>query len=284
MQGLVFDIKEMAVFDGPGIRTTVFLKGCPLRCSWCHNPEGISPKRQLMVSKASCINCGACETMCSTHADPALCTVCGKCIPVCPLNLRKIAGTYYAPDQLARLVLKDRAILEANGGGITFSGGEPLLQSAFVLETIENLAGLHCAIETSGYAAPSVFTAVIDAVDYVIMDVKMVNAQLHSLYCGKDNRLILENLAYLKSCNKPFVIRIPVIPGVNDTQENFDLTAELLEKSINLEKVELLPYQKTAGAKYGMLGQQYAPGFDESVVPHMDVTPFTKRGIACSIL
>jgi len=180
--------------------------------------------------------------------------------------------------------LKDRAILEANGGGVTFSGGEPLMQGAFVLETIGKLEGLHCAIETSGYASEKVFASVVNAVDYVIMDVKMIDATLHKRFCGQDNRLILKNLEYLKSCGKPFIIRVPVIPGVNDTQDNFEATAALLEDAIELEKVELLPYQKTAGAKYTMLSQLYKPNFDESVDPYMNVEAFTKRGISCSVL
>jgi len=203
---------------------------------------------------------------------------------MCPLNLRKIAGRFYSPDQLAAVLLKDRTILEASGGGITFSGGEPLFQPAFVLETIKKLDGLHCAIETSGYASAKIFKSVIDAVDFVIMDVKMVDAQLHLRYCGKDNSLILKNLEYLKSCGKPFVIRIPVIPGVNDTEKNFDFTAKLLANAAGLEKVELLPYQKTAGAKYAMLDQMYEPDFEESVEPHMGVKSFTRRGIPCVVL
>ncbi|NCB02345.1 MAG: glycyl-radical enzyme activating protein [Spirochaetia bacterium] len=281
MKGLVFDIKEMAIFDGPGIRTTVFLKGCPLECSWCHNPEGISPNPILMVSSLSCIHCGACERACP---HPSQCISCGTCVSGCPLNLRKIAGTYYQGDELATILLKDRAILESNGGGVTFSGGEPLMQPSFVLEVIHNLKGLHCAIETSGYAPLDIFKSVIDAVDYVIMDIKMIDPQLHRKYCKQDNALILQNLEYLKISGKPFVIRIPVIPNVNDNHENYIKTALLLKDTPTLEKVELLPYQKTAGAKYKMIHTSYNPGFDETIAPFFDTGLFKKMGIRCEVL
>ncbi len=284
MKGLIFDIKEMAIFDGPGIRITVFLKGCPLKCEWCHNPEGISSKPQLMVSTLLCIDCGACERKCINGAIPELCNACGTCILYCPLNLRKIAGTYYQADELATLILKNKEILETNGGGVTFSGGEPLMQHSFVLKVIERLEGLHSVIETSGYASPKIFKSVIDAVDYVIMDIKMIDSKLHTQYCGKDNNLILQNLEYVKQSGKPFVIRIPVIPGVNDFKENFRQTALLLKGIKNLLKVELLPYQHTAGAKYSMLHQQYNPSFDESAQPFLDVESFAQEGVPCVVL
>lgn len=283
MRGLLFDIKEMAVYDGPGIRTTVFLKGCPLRCSWCHNPEGISPHPQLMVSKASCIDCGACVEICPTDAIPSSCIACGACIHVCPLHIRKIAGEWWESGDLANELLKNRSILESNGGGITFSGGEPLLQSEFVLEVVAQLEGLHRAIETSGFASESIFRKVVDEMDYVIMDIKVVDSTLHTMYCGQENEIILKNLEYLKYGQIPFRIRIPVIPGVNDSSENFNATADLLENVEHLEKVELLPYQKTAGAKYEMLSRPYEPGFNVEKKPYMDIEIFLARGIPCSI-
>ena len=284
MRGLLFDIKEMALFDGPGIRTTVFLKGCPLRCQWCHNPEGVSPKVELMVKYALCIKCGACVEACPTKAKVALCTARGECISVCPLNLRRLVGESYTPQELATLLLKHRPILEKNGGGVTFSGGEPLLQSDFLMATIDHLEGLHTAIETSGFAPQKRFKEVIERLDYVLMDIKMVDSESHKYYCGEGNHLILENLKHLKASGKPFIIRIPVIPGVNDNDENYLETAKLLEGSTTLERVELLPYQKTAGAKYGMLGRPYVIDFDEDAQPYYNIEEFTKRGIEASIL
>ncbi len=284
MTGMIFDIKELAVFDGPGIRTTIFLKGCPLECVWCHNPEGISHERQLMVSRNSCISCGACTSICDTQADPEHCRACGLCISTCPLHLRKISGELWEASNLAKELLRHRKILEANGGGITFSGGEPLMQHRFLLEVIELLEGMHCAIETSGYASPEVFREVVSAVDYVLVDLKMMDPELHERYCGKTNAPILENISQVKKSDIPFTVRIPVIPGVNDTDENFRKTAEFLEGSPTLEKVELLPYQKTAGAKFGMLGKNYNPPFDVDLIPHLNTEVFIECGIACSVL
>ena len=284
MKGLVFDIKEWAVFDGPGVRTTVFLKGCPLHCSWCHNPEGISPKPQLLVSDASCIHCHACEQVCPHGADPVQCTACGECVAVCPLHLRNIAGTWYEAKDLANLLQKQSRVLKANGGGVTFSGGEPLYQHMFLKDVIGYLDGVHIAIETSGHAQPKVFQDIISLCDYILMDLKVMDAQIHQQYCGQDNHLILKNLTFLKQSGKPFVIRIPVIPQVNDTLENFEKTAQVLEGAKTLQYVELLPYQKVAGAKYQMLGQHYRPGFDEERKPNVDPTAFERLGIPCRIL
>jgi len=278
-KGTVFDIKQLAVFDGPGLRTTVFLKGCPLRCMWCHNPEGLSPEPQLMVSKNNCTHCGKCVSVCPS---PGHCILCGKCTRVCPNNLRKVCGVPYTPEQLAALLRKDTDYLTQMGGGITFSGGEPTMQSAFVIETAQLLKGVHLAVETCGYARAEVFRSVIACINYVMMDLKLIDPELHRKYCGVDNAPILKNLEYLKTCGKPFRIRIPVIPGVNDSDENFESTARLLQHCDTLEQVELLPYHKTAGAKYGMVEMEYAPTFDINAKPNLNMDLFRSYGIPCS--
>jgi|LSQX01.1.fsa_nt_gb pyruvate formate lyase activating enzyme len=281
IRGLVFDIKQFAVFDGPGIRTTVFLKGCPMRCQWCHNPEGISFQPQLMVSNSSCVHCGRCSLACS---HPEKCIACGACIDVCPLHLRKISGTYYTAPELAALLLRDKDFLEMNQGGITLSGGEPLAQPKFVCELLDQLTEIHTAIETSGYCSGEVFKSIISKVDYVMMDIKIVDGELHRKYTGVDNGIILQNLEYLKSCGKEFVIRVPLIPGVNDTKENLTQTALLLKGAENLVKVELLPYHKMAGAKYSMLGMEYNPDFDTEGIPNGNIEIFQCFDIPCEIL
>ena len=279
--GTIFDISQFAVFDGPGIRTTVFFKGCPLRCQWCHNPEGLSFTPQLMVSHHSCIHCGNCVKVCS---HPEGCISCGECITACPLRLRKLCGTQYTPEDLAKLLLKDKDFLERNGGGITFSGGEPLAQPYFLLELIEQLGDIHTAIETSGYCDSEVFQSVVAKLDYIIMDIKLVDSIKHKQYTGVSNEKIIRNLEYLKTCNKPFVIRVPLIPGVNDTNENLTQTALLLKDAPKLIKVELLPYHKTAGSKYSMVNMVYAPTFDINQKANINTTCFTDHGISCMVL
>lgn len=279
--GTVFDIKELALFDGPGIRTTVFLKGCPLRCAWCHNPEGLSPLPELMVSQSGCTHCGACHRVC-TH--PEGCVLCGECVAACPGRLRKICGVLYSPEKLAEKLLKNADYMAAVGGGVTFSGGEPLTQSEFLMAVLEHLPSVHKAVETSGYCAPEDFREVVSRLDYVIMDIKLVDDGQHRRWTGVSNRRILENLEALKSGEKPFMIRVPLIPGVSDTEDNLMATAALLGGAKSLERVELLPYHQTAGAKYGMVGKTYEPGFDTEACPKGRAEIFTRAGIDCRVL
>ncbi len=280
-QGIVFDIKQMAVFDGPGIRTTVFLKGCPLRCRWCHNPEGLSFSPQLMVSGNGCTHCGSCRRICPS---PDHCTHCGTCVRACPMRLRKIAGTPYEAKDLAKKLLRDKEIFAMNGGGITLSGGEPTSQPEFVLELLSLTKDLHRAMETCGYCPPETFRNILDQLDYLLMDIKLADPILHKQWTGKDNHWILENLEQVKTWGKPFVIRIPLIPGVTDTPENLTATAKLLEGAAHLVRVELLPYHTTAGAKYEMTGQVYQPDFDPAKPVNTDCTAFTSRDIPAVIL
>ncbi len=268
MTGIVFDIKEFAVYDGPGIRTTVFLKGCPLRCAWCHNPEGLDPRPQLMTSPSACKHCGACAAVCPS---PERCTACGRCVSACRGGLRRIVGDAWEASDLAARILRDRAILEGAGGGATFSGGEPLMQWDFVREVVENLDGLHTCIETSGYCSDAVFADMMSRIDLVMMDIKLVDPLEHKRWTGVDNEPILRHARMLADGDTPFIIRLPLIPGVNDFESHIAAVAELLKDAKALQRVELLPYHKTAGAKYAMVGLDYAVDFD----PDRDVKIFT---------
>lgn len=280
-EGVIFDIKQFAVFDGPGIRTTVFLKGCPLRCMWCHNPEGLSYEPQLMVSGNGCTGCGHCRQVCK---HPDACVLCGACVEICPNRLRKICGERVSAEQLAARLLKDRDYLRMQEGGITFSGGEPTGQPEFLLACLKQIRSMHRAIETCGYCSPQLFQEILGELEYVIFDIKLVDPDMHRHYTGVDNKIILQNLQQVKESQTPFRVRIPVIPGINDTERNYRETAELLKGAGNLEFVELLPYHKTAGAKYSMVGRVYKPEFDIQRAPVFHTLAFEDAGIECRIM
>ena len=279
MTGQVFDLEEFAVYDGPGIRYAVFLKGCPLRCRWCHNPEGLSAAPQIMVSQL-CVHCGACRQVCPS---PERCTGCGACIRVCPAGARRLCGREMTAEAVAEKIRPSLPVLQFNGGGVTFTGGEALMQPDFVLAVRALLPEAHAAVETSGYAAPEVFQRVAKAMDLVIMDVKLADPRLHRQWTGVDNGLILQNLDWLRESGIPFWIRIPLIPTVNDTEENMRRTAALLKGAPQLERVELLPYHKTAGAKYGAVGMNYDPGFPTGQEPQIHLEPFQEAKIPCVV-
>lgn len=290
--GTIFDVKEFAVHDGPGVRQTVFLKGCPLRCQWCHNPEGLSAKPQLMFSRSSCSSCGKCRQVCPlteekerrAPACPPNCTACGKCVEVCPLGLRQISGKTMTSGELVSLIRENSAYYAALQGGVTFSGGEPLMQGAFLLEVLEQIPDLHTAIETSAYAPANLFEAITERLSFVMMDVKLMDPALHRRYTGVENRLILENLTHLCRGRKKFVVRIPLIPGVSCTRENLEQTASFLAGASSLLRVELLPYHQTAGAKYSMVGMEYRPEFDPSAPLEIPTDIFEKYKIRSVVL
>ena len=287
--GVVFDIKEFAVFDGPGIRTTVFMKGCPLRCQWCHNPEGLSPKPQLMVSAAACVHCGACERACPQHAGPVEpgskcwlpedCSVCGACVPVCKGGFRKTAGADWTAEALAARLNKDADVFAATGGGVTFSGGDPLLQWDFVSEVIDRLEGVHTAIETSGFTSDAVFEQVMAKLDLVMMDWKVSDPVRHKHFTGVDQAPIRRHAQMLAAGETPFILRMPIIPGVNDEQAHFETVASLVKAAKALVRIDILPYQRAAGAKYEMVGRAYAPEFDEGAALHYYTDCFDAAGI-----
>ena len=248
-EGILFSIEEFAVNDGPGIRTTVFLKGCPLRCMWCHNLEGQNPHPQPLTKQGKT-------------------QVCGYSIDA---------------EELARKLLRDEDLFRDSGGGVTFTGGEPLMQADFLCDVLDRIEGVHRAVETSGYASQETFARVLERTDMMLFDVKLADPLMHKRYTGADNKQILRNLDILKHSGKDFVVRVPLIPGVNDTLPNMEATSQLLAGAKGLKRVELLRYHKTAGAKYPMVGMEYSPDFDEDAAPQIhDV--FTERGIELLVL
>lgn len=249
VEGLIFDIKEFSVFDGPGSRITVFMKGCPLRCKWCHNPEGLSLKTQLMHKKAMCVGCGSCLKGCS-HPE---CTEFDRCIHSCPNGCISVSGKRISSEDLAEKVIQYADLLSSLGGGVTVSGGEPMMQADFVCDFVDKLKNVHKALQTSGYADYEVYRKVIRKFDYVMQDIKLADPKMHIKYTGVDNSKILKNIDYLMKSGKKFVFRIPLIPDITDTEENLTKISEIVGNA----PVELLRYNQLARAKYDMLGMNY---------------------------
>ncbi len=265
--GLVFNLQRYSIHDGPGIRTTVFLKGCPLRCPWCHNPEGQAREPELMLAPALCVRCGACATACpngvarpaadaATHGSAA-CAHCGVCVEACPSGARRLAGTGMSVDEVLEAVEKDRVFYEESGGGVTFSGGEPLMQPEFLREclTAARERGLHTAVDTCGHAATASLLDVADAADLFLFDLKLMDEARHRELFGVSNRLILENARALSGRGRPIWLRVPLVPGVNDDRENLAATAAFARTLDSVERVNLLPFHRTAREKYLRLGR-----------------------------
>ncbi|MCI8441667.1 MAG: glycyl-radical enzyme activating protein [Provencibacterium sp.] len=244
MTGTIFDIKEFSLHDGPGPRITVFLKGCPLRCRWCHNPEGLSPEPQLMIKHSLCSRCGRCLSPCR-HED---CAPFSRCLHACPNGLVSLSGRRISARELADILQKKLDFYLQAGGGITFSGGEPLYQGEFLLEVLSHLS-CHKAVQTSGYAPKALFSQLLSAVDYVMMDIKLADDRLHREYTGVSNEPILQNLRLLQQSGKPYLIRTPLISGICDTPENLAAIAEI----IGVSPWEKLPENPFWKAKYEML-------------------------------
>ena len=256
MKATIFDIQRNSYVDGPGIRTTVFFKGCNLRCSWCHNPESQSPKPQMMFFKNKCTGCGKCKEKCPNHLES--CELCGKCTLYCLHDAREICGKEYTVDEVLKEILKDKTFYDNSGGGVTFSGGECMLQIDFLEEILKECKknGIHTAVDTAGHVPFEIFERIIPYTDLFLYDVKCFDSDKHRQYTGVENQLILKNLKSLLAKSTPVWIRIPIIPTVNDTEEELQMIKEYLSSCGIPEKVELLPYHAMGEYKYAAIGKE----------------------------
>ena len=243
--GIVFDIKEFAIFDGPGLRTTVFLKGCPLRCRWCHNPEGLSSDPQIMRTE----------------------------------NGQRLVGERWTAGRLATYLNSQSAVLRENEGGVTFSGGEPLLQADFVAAVASRLDDMHVLVDTCGYGSTEAMRLLAGYSDLIHFDLKLMDPGVHERYTGKENGLILENLTLLDRLGVQTVIRVPLVPGVTDTEENLEKIACFAGKLACICRVELLAYNRSAGGKYAACGMEFDPGCKADASRPISLDVFREHGL-----
>ncbi|MDH3903957.1 MAG: glycyl-radical enzyme activating protein [Xanthomonadales bacterium] len=272
-EALVFDVKRYAINDGPGIRVTIFLKGCPLSCRWCHNPESISPRVQKMYTSSKCIGCGECVKVCPIEAceltpngivtDDSICLRCGECADVCPALATEMSGHYESVTDLLKVIENERPFFDQSGGGVTFSGGEPLLYPEFLINILDACGQLkiHRTIDTAGLAKTQTLLEVAKRTDLFLYDLKLMDSEKHKQWTGVGNRRILQNLEALAKTGADIQIRIPLINGVNSDEQNIKETAEFVAALAGPPKsVNLLPYHNVAGGKAAKLGQEYDPG------------------------
>lgn len=270
---LIFDIKRYAINDGPGIRITIFLKGCPLRCAWCHNPESQEKHQQKMYNNSKCIACEECVKHCPENAlslspdgivtNIEACTLCGICAEVCPTKAIEMTGKEMSVEEIMKQIKKETTLMDKSEGGVTFSGGEPLLHHEFLIPLLDACGeeGIHRCVDTTGYAKPEVLMEVAKRTDHFLYDLKMMDSKKHSLWTGMPNEKILNNLKTLAATGVDMNIRIPLLKGVNDDDQNIKESAEFIAALEGTKPlVNLLPFHNIAEKKYEKLGEAYDRG------------------------
>lgn len=295
VKGLLFDIKKFAVHDGPGMRTAVFFKGCPLRCAWCHNPEGISPRPEVLVFSDRCLKeCRDCLPLCPQGAlkkikgtivlDRGRCDGCGACAEGCPAEALRLAGRRYGVAEVMAEIHRDLPFYRQSGGGATFSGGEPLAQPDFLLDLLAACrdGGIATAVDTSGQASFALFERILPLVDLFLYDLKLIDAASHERWTNAGNSLILDNLQRLSRAGAGIAIRVPLVPGVNDSVRELDDLAEFCSSLPCRHPVHLLPFHRGHAAKRRRLGLEAT--LPAAAAPNGDAlqraaAPFRRRGL-----
>lgn len=269
--GLIFNVQRYSLQDGPGIRTTVFLKGCPLRCWWCHNPEGQSPEAEVIVLDGRCVRCGECHKACPEDRGRvegqerlgagARCIRCGACVAACPTGARQMVGRRMTADEVLAEVLRDGVFYEESGGGVTFSGGEPLMQPTFLMALLAacRARGIRTAVDTSGYAPREDLLATAALADLVLYDLKTVDDARHRRYTGVSNETILDNLQALGRSHGNIWVRVPLVPGFNDGADELEALARFTAAIPGVRQLNLLPYHRTGAHKWAGLGKPPPP-------------------------
>jgi pyruvate formate lyase activating enzyme len=267
-KGLVFDIKKYAIHDGPGIRTTVFFKGCPLECQWCHNPESWRVYAEQGFRKGRCVGCGQCAEACPEQAISIIdnrpvtemnkCKLCGRCIEICMTFAREIIGREMSVGEVMAEVEQDVIFYDESGGGVTFSGGEPLMQPEFLLAVLSQCQRqrIHTAVDTSCYAEPNIVEMVGERADMLLCDIKHMDSEIHERFTGVGNNLILDNTRLLSEAGKEIIIRIPVIPGFNDDKANIEATGKFIATLPGVIRVDILPFNRGGKEKSARLTTQ----------------------------
>lgn len=308
IKGNVFNVQRYTIHDGPGLRTELFLKGCPLRCKWCSNPEGLQIYIQPGVYKSKCISkkkCGACEEVCPAEGtlqfargklssiDREKCTNCMKCYEECPSDAIKQWGKYMSVEECMEVIRKDKGYYERSGGGVTVSGGDPLMQAEFVRELFRACKeeGISTCFESTLYTRWETIEMLLPYTDLVITDLKHMDAEMHKKYTGVSNERILENMKALSKKGKPFILRIPVIPGVNDDMNNIEASADFILNELNgaVRTLQLLSFMRLGEEKYRSLDMEYQmenvkvnrKSFQKQVNKLADY--FNNRGIHCLV-
>lgn len=290
VQGIIFDIKQFAIHDGPGIRTTVFLKGCPLHCWWCHNPEGLSPTKEVAYYAYKCIKCEKCVQACPNDAisatengiqtDRDRCTALGNCVNVCPTGARESIGRKISDVDLLEAIKRDTIYHDTSAGGVTFSGGEPLMQPTFLKTVLEECKEekIHTTLDTSGYAPADVFHSIKEYVDLFLFDVKLFHDPSHRKYTGVSVHPIKRNLKSLIEAQRggDVILRFPVIPGITDTQRNIRALLRFLTTLNDVREIDLLPYHSVQ-EKYVRIGKEFKMG--ETPPPSQEHIKMLKRKI-----